>query len=215
MKEAFEKIVEKLGRKRAYYNAKFESTQNLHEKDEATTRFEDFNEAIEIVKQAAEECKHGHFGCNSNGQHEKCSACCDYDCKHRNREWFGVKDDNNSWIPCSVEMPKVENLHEISIDDCTGYLVQRRCGLMDVAHYISVYGVPYFEANALELSDVIAWQPLPAPYQPKGDNKKKTNFDMCCESMEAMAQIIDIAKIGWTKEQVMEWLEKEECEVPE
>lgn len=58
-------------------------------------------------------------------------------------------------------------------------------------------------------------QPLPAPYQPSGDHKKKTNFDMCCESMEAMAQIIDIAKIGWTKEQIMEWLQKEECEVPE
>ena len=38
---------------------------------------------------------------------------------------------------------------------------------------------------------------------------KKTNFDRCCESMEAMAQIIDIAKIGWTKEQIMEWLQKE------
>lgn len=42
-----------------------------------------------------------------------------------------------------------------------------------------------------------------------------TNFDMCCESIEAMAQIIDIAKIGWTKEQIMEWLQKEECVVPE
>ena len=76
---------------------------------------------------------------------------------------------SNGWIPCSVEMPKVENLHEISIDNCTGYLVQRRCGLMDVAHYISVYGEHYFEANALKLSDVIAWQPLPDPYQPKGE----------------------------------------------
>ena len=47
----------------------------------------------EIVKQEAAECKRGHFGCNSNGQHEKCSACCDYDCKNRNREWFGAKDD--------------------------------------------------------------------------------------------------------------------------
>lgn len=38
---------------------------------------------------------------------------------------------------------------------------------------------------------------------------------MCCESIEAMAQIIDIAKIGWTKEQIMEWLQKEECEIHE
>lgn len=52
------------------------------------------------------------------------------------------------------------------------------------------------------------------PYQPNAIRPKKTNFDRCCESIEAMAQIIDIAKIGWTKEQIMEWLQKEECEVP-
>ena len=37
----------------------------------------------------------------------------------------------------------------------------------------------------------------------------KTNFDICCESIENMAQIIDIAKIGWTKEQIIEWLQSE------
>lgn len=36
----------------------------------------------------------------------------------------------------------------------------------------------------------------------------KTNFDICCESMENMASIIDIAKVGWSKEQILEWLKK-------
>lgn len=36
----------------------------------------------------------------------------------------------------------------------------------------------------------------------------RTNFDVCCESVETLAQIIDIAKIGWTKEQIIEWLNK-------
>ena len=36
----------------------------------------------------------------------------------------------------------------------------------------------------------------------------KTNFDVCCESVEAMAQIIDIIKCGWTKEQILEWLKQ-------
>lgn len=35
----------------------------------------------------------------------------------------------------------------------------------------------------------------------------KTNFDVCCESVETMAEIIDIMKCGWTKEQVKRWLE--------
>ena len=80
-----------------------------------------------------------------------------------------AEEYNNGWILCSMKMPKVENLREISIDNCTAYLVQRRCGLMDVAHYIKIYGESYFEANALKLSDVVAWQQLPAPYQPKGE----------------------------------------------
>ena len=37
----------------------------------------------------------------------------------------------------------------------------------------------------------------------------KTNFDVCCESIENMAQIIDIAKNGWTKEQIIDWLQSE------
>ena len=121
MQKVFENVIEMLGRKRAYYNAKFESTQNLHEKDEATTRFEDFNEAIEIVKKAAEECKHGHFGCNTNGQHEKCSTCCDYDCKNRNREWFGVKDEekkqtNADEIRSMSDEELAEFIEQISTD---------------------------------------------------------------------------------------------------
>lgn len=38
------------------------------------------------------------------------------------------------------------------------------------------------------------------------DKVKKTNFDVCCESIEALAQIIDVAKCGWTKEKIVEWL---------
>lgn len=36
----------------------------------------------------------------------------------------------------------------------------------------------------------------------------KTNFDVCCESIESLAQIIDIAKCGWTKEEIVDWLKK-------
>lgn len=34
----------------------------------------------------------------------------------------------------------------------------------------------------------------------------RTNFDACCESIENMAAVLDIAKAGWTKEQLMSWL---------
>lgn len=76
---------------------------------------------------------------------------------------------NNGWIPCSERLPKVEDLHEKSLDNCTCYLIQRKCGIMDVAHYIKVYGEPYFAANSIKMIDVVAWKSLPAPYQTKGE----------------------------------------------
>lgn len=53
------------------------------------------DKAIEIVNQVEEEYKHGHFGCNFNGQHEKCKNCgLRGECSHCNTEWFGGKDIN-------------------------------------------------------------------------------------------------------------------------
>ncbi len=40
-------------------------------------------------------------------------------------------------------------------------------------------------------------------------DKPKTNFDICCESVENMAQVIDIAKCGWTREEIIKWLQSE------
>ena len=133
-------------------------------------------ELKDIIEQIAAEYSNGHFGCNTNGEHERCNGCGLTNCKSRNKIWFGVVGDgtdtnvgSNGWIPCSERVPKVEDLHEKSVDDCTCYLIQRRCGIMDVAHYIKVYGEPYFEANSIKMKDVVAWQPLPDPYQPKGE----------------------------------------------
>ena len=148
---------------------------------------------------------------------------------------------NNGWILCSERLPDKYN-RVLAYTDAGGYYIAHinGCGkFVCTAECVS---------TVIENSDVIAWQPLPAPYQPTRKNcrnrhengnclavggfctavddkyckyqpneerPKKTNFDKCCESMEAMAQIIDIAKVGWTKEQIMEWLQKEECEVPE
>ena len=75
------------------------------------------------------------------------------------------------WIPCSDRLPEVEDLHEISIEDSTCYLIQRRCGVMDVAHYIKVYGESYFEAHCIKFNDVIAWMPLPKPYRPEEESE--------------------------------------------
>lgn len=59
----------------------------------------------------------------------------------------------------SDQIPDVEDLHDISIDHCTGYLVQTRSGGMMIAHYIRVFGDAYFECRTLPIRDVVAWMP--------------------------------------------------------
>lgn len=41
------------------------------------------------------------------------------------------------------------------------------------------------------------------------ESQHKTNFEICCESVENMAQVIDIAKCGWTKDEIIAWLNRE------
>ena len=65
----------------------------------------DLEKAIEIVKKEAEKYNNGHFGCNTNGEHEKCNGCGLTDCKNRNKIWFGISDDNNGWISCNERLP--------------------------------------------------------------------------------------------------------------
>lgn len=80
---------------------------------------------------------------------------------------------DNGWISCNDHLPEPQDIRQVSIDDCTEYLVQRRSGSMDIAHFITVYGESYFEANCIELKDVVAWQPRPKKYE-FNDNVQKT-----------------------------------------
>ena len=113
MQEVFEKIIEKL------------------EEDEKHTFDGCINKryAIEIVKQEAERCKGGHFGCNTNGEHEKCNGCGLTYCKSRNKIWFGALDDgtdtnvgSNGWILCSgcADCNHKECEHYGKVKDLTG-----------------------------------------------------------------------------------------------
>lgn len=60
---------------------------------------------------------------------------------------------NNGWIPCSERLP----------EKFGAYLVSRKgCSRPDISLYNEKFKQWSWE-------DVIAWQPLPEPYQPKGE----------------------------------------------
>lgn len=203
MQEVFEKIIEKLEE----IKKKCLSRGDL-------VGCTDFKKAIEIVKQAAEEYNNGWIPVKY------------HEITDEEREENGFSDDIAYCLDC--KMPEDEEEILVTRKWKDGYIIE---------HDMCIVDIEYSLESGLEWTDVIAWQPLPAPYNPHictnndctfnegkdcpaaegcpGYERKRTNFDMCCESMEAMAQIIDVAKIGWTKEQIMEWLQKEECPMPD
>ena len=195
MKEVFENIIEKMEDKRK--TAELLIMENPHDELDRiqTQTAEDFasayKDAIEIVNRAAAEY-------------------------------------NNGWIQVSERLPKEPEEGLTDIDECDEYIVMIEGADIPTALNYVGDGEWYRDGNYYK---VIAWMPLPQQYQPNvcqdtncpyndgndcpaaegcaGYERKRTNFDMCCESMEAMAQIIDIAKIGWTKDKIMEWLQSE------
>ena len=70
-----------------------------------------------------------------------------------------AEEYNGGWIPCSERLPEEDVEVLVCIKDCEGN------------HY---YDLTYFhivwqtEIGGM-YSSVIAWQPLPAPYNPKGE----------------------------------------------
>ena len=122
----------------------------------------DLERAIEIVKKEAEKYNNGHFGCNTNGEHEKCNGCGLTDCKNRNKIWFGVSDDNNGWISCNERLPEPIRPVLVTLRNWMNDKYFVRVGRFHTDHWKTDEGI-------VENSVVIAWQPLPQPYQSKGE----------------------------------------------
>ena len=152
MKSVFEKIIEKLEENQTivFNLGGGKPKQSI-----------DLEKAIEIVKQEAEKYNNGHFGCNTNGEHEKCNGCGLTNCKSRNKIWFGVGDDDtdtnvgsNRWIPCSSGvMPRANGW----------YLVTNQIGVVQEQRWSANHW------EKLRDDAVLAWRELPSPYQPKGE----------------------------------------------
>ena len=115
---AFEKIKEGLEDLEIYYDGGDFAT--CHD------RLVVYREVLEIVNQIAEEYKHGHFGCNSNGQHERCVDCgLRGECSHCNTEWFG----SNSEIPnMSENLTSSDEFCEWMQDDGATDIYETKCG---------------------------------------------------------------------------------------
>lgn len=168
MQEVFEKIIEKL-------ESEYEDIKEIYKRTKDMSfyfTFQGVNKAIEIVKKESEKRYHGHFGCNTNGEHERCDGCGLTDCKNRNKIWFGAVGDgtdtnvgSNVWIPCSERLPKT-NESVLCWAKSTA-----RGG--DVCFVGSCHNGFWFLQSSADTHSfpgqyvIVAWHPLPEPYKPK------------------------------------------------
>ena len=116
------------------------------------------NEAIEIVKQEAEqyeECYKDYGDCEA---YNKDKHHCPKFCKVIKEAVKEIEENHNDWIPCSERLPKYG---EVVMCYCTNSGITISC--------ITHKGVKPSKSVRFGQHSVIAWQPLPQPYQPKGE----------------------------------------------
>ena len=65
------------------------------------------------------------------------------------------------WIPCSERLPEGKESHKVLVTD--------EDGIMAVCYFLEVTKIFKVCWDGEEFQGVIAWQPLPEPYQPKGE----------------------------------------------
>ena len=78
-----------------------------------------------------------------------------------------AEEYNGGWIPCSERLPKeFETVLVTMADDCKGFSHMQ--GSLDIGYWYNKIGF-CCACDDYSIDDIIAWQPLPQPYQPNGE----------------------------------------------
>lgn len=73
----------------------------------------------------------------------------------------GEENAHTGWIPCSERLPEGKESHKVLVTD--------EDGIMAVCYFLEVTKIFKVCWDGEEFQGVVAWQPLPEPYQPKGE----------------------------------------------
>lgn len=167
MKEFIEKLIARLEEEAEYqYKESDKAEEDVFEEisvSKARAKMGDcYNHSIEIVNQLAEEYKDKEYCWQECASTEHCKECSRLG--NGDIDYFESIDDwaeslttidagellGNGWIPCEKEKPPI-NQNILVYDVVSGMYIER------------------LEEDEEFIGTVIAWQPLPAPYQPKGE----------------------------------------------
>ena len=148
MQTVFEKIIEKLEEQKV--KGIYDSSSIIGEKNV-------WGKAIEIVKQEAEKYEEYYKDCEDCEAYNKEKHHCPKFCKVIMEAVREIEENHNDWISCSERLPKYG---EVVMCSCTNGGITISC--------ITHRGEKQSKIVRFGQHSVIAWQPLPKPFQ-KGE----------------------------------------------
>ena len=159
MQEVFEKIIEKLEEIRIKKTC---NTEKCNTKE--LCRICVVDDAIEIVKQEAEQYEECYKDCGDCEAYNKERHHCPKFCKVITEAVKEIEGNHNGWIPCSERLPEDKQTCLV-----TAIIYFTPDHVDEIDNYIGVGIDTYSKQFGWLGTEPIAWQPLPAPYQPKGE----------------------------------------------
>ena len=179
MQEVFKKIIEKLeerasflsdctkyGNKDAKQQRKSYSTMMMYEVADLV------DDLIEIVKHEAEQYEECYKHCGECEAYDKEKHHCPKFCKVIKETVKEIEENHNGWIPTSERLPEEPKTNPVlEGKNLELYLVTTKYGSneQDKVYPFRAFWNGVNFTDGWHILDVIAWQPLPEPYQPKGE----------------------------------------------
>ena len=163
MQAEFEKIIEKLEEelKLADEEKLRCARENPLQFDSAKGYAHGVGKAIEIVKQEAAAYEECYKDCGECEAYNKEKHHCPKFCKVIKETVKEIEENRNGWIPCSERLPNYGE--RVLLQDFGGNITLEKCERKKKVKGFTD-GNWWSSAN-----NYIAWQPLPQPYQPKGE----------------------------------------------
>ncbi|MCI6235738.1 MAG: hypothetical protein MR713_01980 [Firmicutes bacterium] len=152
MQEVFENIIKGLEEKRYEAEKNMELSDVLSEVNSYGGMFDALDKAIEIINQTAAEYNNGWIPVRYHYITDE------------EREEGCISEDIVYWLDCKLPEDEEEILITRKWRD--GYIVEHDMCMVDDGYCLD---------SGLDWIDVIAWQPLPKPYQPKKDRANCKN----------------------------------------
>ena len=173
MQEVFEKIIEKLNCKKAYFKRFYECEgKSEHDADLNKSTQLAFEDAIEIIKQEAEKYEECYKYCRDCEAYNKEKHHCPKFCKVITEAVKEIEENHNGFNEISEKgLPPVGKPLIVTIkDNLQGRpnelrypVYYEKDSMKGGYHWSWRYGDFAYELVP-DVSEVIAWQPLPQPY---------------------------------------------------